>query len=160
MSQYILGVLKSCYSFKLAISNMPNVFFSLLKPTASHMLVKLSTTQLHSQLYMPSILTIIKQAFQRCCFRQHMNKENHLYIQRTIETGNKSVMGQGRWLECVQSHWEVFTERSYLSDGRERGQKPVAIWQESLIGVGNIKCKGPRRECLVLCGPVGKNSGR
>lgn len=60
MSQYILGVLKSSYSFKLAISNMPTVFFSVLKPTTSHMLVNLSTTQLYSQHHMPSIQLIIK----------------------------------------------------------------------------------------------------
>lgn len=32
MSQYILGVLQSSYSFKLAISNMPTVFFFCAKP--------------------------------------------------------------------------------------------------------------------------------
>lgn len=52
---------ESSYSFKLAISNMLGVFlFSVLNPTASYILVQLSTIQMHSQLYKPSILMLIK----------------------------------------------------------------------------------------------------
>lgn len=34
--------------------------FSVLNPTASYILVQLSTIQMHSQLYKPSILMLIK----------------------------------------------------------------------------------------------------